>query len=791
MSLPAVSSAFDSDSPSPLRPADAQALLRVGFERFQKKLQELVATAIEGTDDLFETTSHIPDGEVAAFRQKHGEWLSRFQTTFRELFEKRLAGQRRKGLRPDADATAAALRVLTPFDHERQAALTHAARFLTRFTQRELAALDLRVGLLLDAGSTRDLDNPFAVPYILDALGSTSRAVHPDPRVWRPLMERLLADLTPNFNGLYIALNRLLADHGVLPEIKAALRARSEHRPADDRDLLATFTQMLHAVDQPIPVNVVVPELSAPPGAAPVLNFDRSARSATAAPDAAIPPAQPQMIPADILKGLAALAAIGNGGASADSRASTGTEQPAGDADFPSLDPLMALGTSSPLFATLASWQKVDLRDAIARLASPSAEDGTAAAIVPQNLVPHIRAAVAAQISNPADAISVDVIGLLFDYIFRDPTIPESTRTLFGRLQVPIVKAALLDRAFFADKKHPARMLLDHLADAAVGAANDDAYRAEFEAIARKAIDQVCADFDIDVTVFREADRSLQAFSEQERQHSASALERDVVQALHAEEDEADRAIVRALLRDRLAGLDIPFEVRSFVETIWADYLAGLRREHGVDSPPLNTALATLDDMLWSITAKERTSQRARLSKMIPSLIGGLRAGCKYLDVPAERSKAFLETLYELHMAAIKPAPAAPAAPLGSGAAEADDVEEAEETAPLPQVNVHDYVGEMVVGTWVRFDRAEGAIDARLTWVSPLRAKYIFTSRSRSHAFILTPEELAWQLGSGTARLVAEPVPLWDRAVSSALDMLAARAPAGRAGAGSPSPVPA
>jgi hypothetical protein len=110
---------------------------------------------------------------------------------------------------------------------------------------------------------------------------------------------------------------------------------------------------------------------------------------------------------------------------------------------------------------------------------------------------------------------------------------------------------------------------------------------------------------------------------------------------------------------------------------------------------------------------------------------------------------------------------------------------------PPPQVNVHDYVGEMVVGTWIRFDRPDGEIDARLSWVSPLRAKYIFTSRSRSHAIMLTPEELAWQLGSGTARLVVEPVPLWDRAVSSALDMLAARAPPGRSGSGTPAPVPA
>jgi len=787
MSLPAASntasSTNDSDGAPLLRPEEAKALLQVGFERFLNKLLELTATAMEGTDDLFESASHIPDGELAAFRQHRAEWLARFEATLKDLFQRRLAGQRRKGLRPDADATAGALRVLTPFDHEKQAALTHAARFLNRFTQRESAALDMRAGMLLDETSTRDTDNPFAIPYILDALGSTSRAIYPSPRVWRPLMERLLIDLTPNFNGLYIALNRLLADHGVLPEIKATLRARSEHRPTDDRDLLATFTQMLHAAEQPVPADVVVPDLAVLPGAAPGLNFDRRpvpAGTAQAATDLHLPP---QMVSADILAGLAALAALGTTSVPGGS-----TPIPAADAgrsaiDFPSLDPLMALGTSTSLFATLAQWQKVDLRDAIARLAPPAADsDAAAGAFVPLNLIPHIRAAVAEQISNPADAISVDVIGLLFDYIFRDPTIPESTRTLFGRLQVPIVKAALLDRSFFADKKHPARQLLDHLADAAVGAANDATYRTAFEAAAQKSIDRICADFEIDVAVFRDADRELSAFADQQHKQSAAALAQDVAVALHAEEDEADRAVVREFLRERLAGLDVPFEVRSFIETSWADYLAALRREHGVDSPPWNAALVTLDDTLWSIVAKERTAQKARLSKMIPSLIGGLRAGCKFLQVPAERSKAFFESLYELHMAAIKPAPIAVVP---------DAVEGPETAATAPPVNVHDYVGEMVVGTWLRFERAEGAIDARLNWVSPLRAKYIFTSRSRSHAFMLSPEELAYQLGSGTARLVIEPVPLWDRAVSSALDALAARSPPAPPGTGTPARIPA
>ena len=50
----------------------------------------------------------------------------------------------------------------------------------------------------------------------------------------------------------------MLADRGVLPEIKAALRARSEWRPADDRDLLPTFTRMLSEVAT-LPTDIVVP----------------------------------------------------------------------------------------------------------------------------------------------------------------------------------------------------------------------------------------------------------------------------------------------------------------------------------------------------------------------------------------------------------------------------------------------------------------------------------------------------------------------------------------------------
>ena len=64
-----------------------------------------------------------------------------------------------------------------------------------------------------------------------------------------------------------------------------------------------------------------------------------------------------------------------------------------------------------------------------------------------------------------------------------------------------------------------------------------------------------------------------------------------------------------------------------------------------------------------------------------------------------------------------------------------------------------------------------------MTWVSPKRTKYIFTSRARGKAFLFTPEELAWEINAGNVALLLEPVPLFDRAVSAALDSLAAQRP--------------
>ena len=777
--------ATDADGTLLLGAEDARALLRECYAQLESGLAEVLGNSLDNTTDLFEQNEYVKDDEVLDFRLKRGQWLQIFAQSYQQLFDRRLSGHRRRGRRPDADRSLASLRVLNAFDQEKQASLVSAADFLRRLTKREVDALDLRVGVLLGEKLAREIDNPFAPDHVLDAIGMTSRSLLPNPRVWRPLMERLLSDLTPAATKLYIRLNRLLADRHVLPEIKAELRARSELRPPDDGDLLPLFMRLIKDAAPPqLGVDVAVPGASTS-GDAELAAAPRPASSALAAIVAApAPEANPYV---------AALA-----------RAEPiAPAPPASSAGLPQLDPMLALGTLSSVVAALDRWQLTDP----ALASADGADDATPMAqVIPLNRIPWIRSAVAPQVVSPADKITLDVIALLFDYIFRDPSIPDSLRQLFARLEVPILKAALVDRTFFSDKKHAARKLLDHLAAAAVGATGDDLYRAGFEQIAAEVIDAVCRDFKVDATVFAAADARLQAFVEAEQRDAANGLDRDVAAALTAEQNEADRSAARALIRDKLTGTSVPFEVRGFAETVWAEYLALLRARDGAESPAWNDAVRVLDELLWSITAKERSAQKARLMKMVPRLIRDLRAGGTAVDVRADRIQAFLEAIYKLHMAAIKPAPqraplagagppavpqAAPAlgepAASSTGDAVAPSAAEpagapAAESLAVPDAgSVHDFVGEMVVGTWVAFRRDGVTLNARLSWVSPMRSKYIFTTRGRGRAIVVAPEELAWQLADGTARIVVEPVALFDRAVSSALDELATQKPAAAA----------
>ncbi|MBC7574591.1 MAG: DUF1631 family protein, partial [Herminiimonas sp.] len=68
-----------------------------------------------------------------------------------------------------------------------------------------------------------------------------------------------------------------------------------------------------------------------------------------------------------------------------------------------------------------------------------------------------------------ADETTVDVMTRTFEAVFRDPHIPQEMKDLISYLQIPVLKAALIDKEFFFEDTHPARRLISLLTTSSMG----------------------------------------------------------------------------------------------------------------------------------------------------------------------------------------------------------------------------------------------------------------------------------------------------------------------------------
>jgi len=716
-------------------PTDAsRAILHECFAMFHASAVAVARLSIETSNDLFEMDSFITAETIFEFKSRRKDWVRKFDEALRQFFENRVAGARRRRRRPDAEESLGSLRVLSDADTRKQAALRDTTRTLFAAAKEELDALDYRISVLFGEPPSLETDNPFSPAYLLDAIGMTSRALYVEPQIWRSVMARVVMDFVPAINNIYIPLNRLLAQRGVLPEIAAVLRARSGLYPDDDGEVLPLFQRL---------INDVHPSLQA------WRTLDvRAAAAATY-----------RLAPLEANPYAAALA-----------RERPDEEVAATTSDrFPKLDAMMSCGKLYPVLATLDQWQRADpMTEVLQTPATGDAgSDGT-----PVNRIPWIHAALAPQVPDERDRVIIDAVGFLFDYFLRDNAIPPRFRLIFDGLQVVVLKAALADPALFATRWHPARRLINDLAKAAIGAEDDATYNASATKIASQIVDGIRAEFRIDNAVFERACRRLAEFTDRERELVSRTMQPHIEAATLEESVDTDRSQVRALIRNKMAGADVPIAIRSFADMVWANYLTQIRRTEGSDSASFSAAVETLDNLLWSIAVKPRTGQKSRLSKMIPLLVRNLRSGGAAVEVSDEKIQRFLDTLYELHIAAIKPQ--ATPGTAGSGTSIATGSSSA--SGPPQSRNVYDLVVDVVSGTWFSFDRGGGRwVHARLGWISPTRSSYIFAGRAGSEIITRSPEELAAEMGLCKASLVAEPVPLFDRAVSAALEYLAAR----------------
>lgn len=443
------------------------------------------------------------------------------------------------------------------------------------------------------------------------------------------------------------------------------------------------------------------------------------------------------------------------------------------------------------------------------------AADGTLAALDKNalmsgtvNIIHDIKTSSAIGELGAADGMVIDVIAMLFDYVFDDVDIPPTMKALIGRLQIPMLKVGMLDKTFFSRRAHPARKLLNALAQASVGwnADTDQALHAEVESV----VQRVLEGFDQDIGLFSGLLEEFEAFLAKETQRAAHLEEQSARLVRGTERLRLAKQRVRIEIERRNRS-SLPTFVRHFLVSYWQNLLLVTLVKEGEDSIAWKRSLTAMDNLVWSLQTKATVLERDRLVKLLPSLLRVLRDGMELISMREADFQSFLEQLANCHAGIVNAVPRS-----GKAANDADEVPmmaadplaysgddepvvedkaimtatihqlivsgdlQVEETAivddetPLDEVEDEHLVQarELRQGAWVEFNQDDGnTVRAKLTWVSPVTGVYLFTNRQGLKAADKTLQGLAAELRRGTARIL-DDAPLFERAVSSVIEGL-------------------
>jgi len=402
-----------------------------------------------------------------------------------------------------------------------------------------------------------------------------------------------------------------------------------------------------------------------------------------------------------------------------------------------------------------------------------------------------LRGETPSQIST-IDEDTIDLVGMLFEFILEDRNLPTEMQVLLARLQIPYLKAAILDRKLFAHRQHPARRLLDNLADAAKGWSSEGDRDHRLHDKIKSIVDRLLQDFDDDLTIFERLCTELQEFQDISRRRAELAEQR-VAESTRGREklEQARRRAAREILH-RIDGRDLPPLIHGILSRAWANYLVLTILRQGEESTEFRDALRFASDFIDSTKPARTLDERRALRQMLPGIERALRRGLAnvaFQESDIDRLLNQLHTYYrhqlgesmpEAEVRAVEAPTTLPIPENIQPIAESEADLARSEPEPEPKVDTPEMrlVAELKPGIWLEFMSDPETVErAKLSWISPMSGRYLFVNRRGLKVADYSPNELAAVLAAGTAR-VLESTALFDRALDAIVGRLSQPAPA-------------
>jgi len=658
-----------------------------------------------------------------------------------------------------------------------------------------LPLLDRRIGFLISDPDLERWHNPIGPEAVCDTFRQAARQIETTLVVRLVIFKLFDQNVASQMDALYRQVNQTLVKLGVMPE----LRARES-----GLDLTPDTPQTAAPVSADIPAanTTYLPDTSSvpmAPGIVPTRTNKPLLPEASSVPMApGIIPVQQTMRPAPASGSLSMAAGI----------TSVQTSLPVAPKDHAVP---MAAGicadhsvreATQPSIVTLTLLQQGNLPDARDDGINIDLDDLASGDV---NVLHDLKDSVLIRSMGKTDDTTIDVVTLLFDYILDDTNIPAGMRALIGRLQIPVLKVALLDDSFFGNKSHPARLLLNRLASSAVGwdeqsGTEDPLYR-KIQSTVQTVIDQ----FEDDFSLFARLLDDLNEFLDQAEQEATAREERSAKILEGQERLKAAETTTLDEIEPRISDRGNLAFVRQFVSNHWKNLLFITCARNGKDSDAWKQAVTTMDDLIWSVKPKQSSEERHRLSLIQPRLLNNIRHGMERLSIAPTERDDFIARLVHVHSQLL-------------GEADSTAADHGTETSPVEAPQTREHTDEVAPrrepalkadadrvvarpatptvkarqntrraerthaaagtnsaagikpGTWVEFRSANGSTKrAKLSWVSPITKTLLFTDSQGLKAGNYTVDELEQLLTSGRASIL-DSAPLMDRAVRTVLN---------------------
>ncbi|UNU11686.1 DUF1631 domain-containing protein [Xanthomonas translucens] len=439
----------------------------------------------------------------------------------------------------------------------------------------------------------------------------------------------------------------------------------------------------------------------------------------------------------------------------------------AGTVAVPTASLLQALGelqAQPPAHSALAGLRgRRQVRDVqAALLATLRAEHGPQAALAPQ------------------DADTFDLLGLLYAEIEREVHSDAPAAGLLERLQVPLVRAALQDSAFFVRSQHPARELLNAVAESGAAWLSEEDSDPQLLLKLNQTVDRVVEEYEGDEQVFEQAHQDIQA-QYRTLAHKAEIAERRHIEAARGKERlEVAKDLVSATLEALCRTWQPPKFVQAMLRQAWSDVLTLTLLRQGEDSDAWRER-KQLSQCIAEITCRGGSGSD-------PDLAGEVRSALLQVGYHQDEAEAIARRLSTPGGDDALTSRTELSARLKARTRLGDQGEDAERPLPAPrnatEQAAYTRLRGVPFGTWFEFvTNQQGDLKRqRLSWYSPITERALFVNQRGHKAAEYSLDALSRLLAQGQARIVSEDrARLIDRAWHAAVRAL-------RTLAGAPAP---